>query len=74
MYGIPGKLPISEEAKISVINPYALSNTRRRIVWILRTTLWFILPIVRLFNLYGTGKSNHLISEIVNQIVAKPFA
>lgn len=72
MYGIPEKLPISEEANISVLNPYALSKYQgEELCEFYGRHYGLSYSIVRLFNLYGNGvNQTTLISEIVNQIMA----
>jgi nucleoside-diphosphate-sugar epimerase len=72
MYGIPQKLPISEQAKISVLNPYALSKFQgEELCQFYGKHHGLSFSIIRLFNLYGNGvNQTTLISEIVNQIIA----
>lgn len=72
MYGVPEKLPISEKAKISVLNPYALSKYQgEELCEFYGRHYGLSYSIVRLFNLYGVeGNQLTLIEEIVRQISA----
>jgi nucleoside-diphosphate-sugar epimerase len=72
MYGVPEKLPISEQAKISVLNPYALSKYQgEELCEFYGRHYGLSYSIVRLFNLYGVeGNQLTLIEEIVRQISA----
>jgi nucleoside-diphosphate-sugar epimerase len=72
MYGVPEKLPISEQAKISVLNPYALSKYQgEELCEFYGRHYGLSYSIVRLFNLYGAeGSQTTLIAEIVRQIIA----
>ncbi len=71
MYGIPKKLPISEQAPISLLNPYALSKYQgEELCEFYGNHYGLSYSIVRLFNLYGNGvNQTMLVSEIVNQII-----
>jgi nucleoside-diphosphate-sugar epimerase len=71
MYGIPEKLPIDEMAKISILNPYALSKYQgEELCEFYGKHYGLSYSIVRLFNLYGAEGNQHtLISEIVHQII-----
>jgi nucleoside-diphosphate-sugar epimerase len=72
MYGVPEILPISEQAKISVLNPYALSKYQgEELCEFYGRHYGLSYSIVRLFNLYGAeGSQTTLIAEIVRQIRA----
>jgi nucleoside-diphosphate-sugar epimerase len=72
MYGVPEKLPISEQAKVSVLNPYALSKYQgEELCEFYGRHYGLSYSIVRLFNLYGVeGNQLTLIEEIVRQISA----
>lgn len=72
VYGIPEKLPISEDHRAMPNNPYALSKLMAENLCQFYADA-FNLPvtIIRPFNIYGPGQKGHfLIPEIISQIAA----
>lgn len=72
VYGIPARLPISEDDRAVPNNPYALSKLMAESLCRFYADFFDVpVTIIRPFNIYGFGQKGHfLIPEIISQVKA----
>lgn len=70
LYGIPNRLPISEDEPLDPNNPYALSKNMAESACEFYSKYWNIpVVVIRPFNVFGPGqRPDFLVSDVVHQV------